>query len=495
MRRSKNLLKIKVWPVGLTLILAAGAMAWAQGVAGSGAAGAGKDGADLPPEPAPTPAVLQLPYTPDVATPSALPLSLDDAIARGMDRNLNVQLSQQNELTVHGQILNVGNALLPNMELDIKQQTQELNLAAEGFKGSNLKGTGFTGTFNPIVKVDTTSLELTMSQQLFNVPAYYLLRAAQRAERGAELTTLNARGGVALEVGTYYLKALADESEIGNAQALEKEDQEVLRQATASHDAGVGTNLDVLRARVQLQTQQQVLINTENTFAKDKIALNRLIGLPADQQITLTDPAPYAEFAAMPLSDALALAYQQRKDLLNLQAQIDIATQTRKAVAAQRFPVLSFDGYYGVVGETGVLYHGSFVAQGTLQVPIFQEAQLRGEREVADGQLTALRQQLASLKVTIDQQIRASMLDVQSSNELVKVARSNVDLSAQALQDATDRFAAGVEDNLPVVQAQAVLANAQTRLVQTLFQYNQAKLQLARNTGVVETQYRVYLGR
>ena len=491
--RGKNLLKTKVWPVGLALILAAGAMGRAQAVAGNGAAD--KDGAGLPPEPTPSQAVLQSPYTVDVAIPSALPLSLDDAIARGMDRNLNVQLSRQNELTVHGQILNVGNALLPNMQLEAKTQTQEINLAAQGFKASSLKGTGFTGTFSPIVKVDTTSLELTMSQQLFNVPAYYLFRAAQRTERGAELTTLNARGGVALEVGTYYLKALADESEIGNAQALEKADQEVLRQATASHDAGVGTNLDVLRARVQLQTQQQVLINAENTFAKDKIALNRLIGLPADQQITLTDPAPYAEFATMPLSDALTLAYQRRKDLLNLQAQIEIAAETRKAVTAQRFPVLSFDGHYGVVGETRGLYHGSFVAQGTLQVPIFQEAQLRGEREVADGQLTALRQQLASLKVTIDQQIRASMLDVQSSNELVKVARSNVDLATQALQDATDRFTAGVEDNLAVVQAQAVLANAQTRLVQTLFQYNQAKLQLARNTGVVETQYKVYLGR
>ena len=41
----------------------------------------------------------------------------------------------------------------------------------------------------------------------------------------------------------------------------------------------------------------------------------------------------------------------------------------------------------------------------------------------------------------------------------------------------------------------AVLADAQSRLVQTLYQYNQSKLQLARNTGVVETQYKVYLGR
>ena len=39
------------------------------------------------------------------------------------------------------------------------------------------------------------------------------------------------------------------------------------------------------------------------------------------------------------------------------------------------------------------------------------------------------------------------------------------------------------------------LAAAQSRLVETLYQYNQSKLQLARNTGVVESQYKVYLGR
>ena len=56
-------------------------------------------------------------------------------------------------------------------------------------------------------------------------------------------------------------------------------------------------------------------------------------------------------------------------------------------------------------------------------------------------------------RVTIDAQIRASRLDVESSAELVKVARSNVDLAAQALSDTRDRFAAGVDDNLPVVEA------------------------------------------
>ena len=99
------------------------------------------------------------------------------------------------------------------------------------------------------------------------------------------------------------------------------------------------------------------------------------------------------------------------------------------------------------------------------------------------------------MRVTIDQQIRSSMLDVNSTAEMVKVAQSNVELAQQELNDTVDRFKAGVDDNLPVVRAQASLADAQTRLISTTFQNNQAKLGLARNIGVVGTDYRSYLGR
>jgi outer membrane protein TolC len=45
------------------------------------------------------------------------------------------------------------------------------------------------------------------------------------------------------------------------------------------------------------------------------------------------------------------------------------------------------------------------------------------------------------------------------------------------------------------VQTQATLAAAQSNLVESLYQFNLSKLQLARATGVIEKQYRVYLGR
>jgi outer membrane protein TolC len=481
--------KVKLWlPVGMACLAFAGLAGEARGQTADA----------LPSAPVPQVSAVKFAGGAEVqqATAGPLPLSLDDAIARGVKSNLTMELSRQNERAVKGQVLTVGNYLLPDMTASGRISAQEINLAALGFKPSSLEAFGFPpGTIKEIVKVNTAEAQIAISQQLFNVPAYYLLRAAQQAGKAAELTTLLQRGNVTLQVGNQYLLALADQAQIANAQALEKADEEELRQAVASHDAGVGTNLDVLRARVQLQTQQQTLINAENTFAKDKIALTRLIGLPADQELTLTDTSPYAQFEEMPLEQAMALAYVRRKDLLSLQAQGEVAERTERAIRYEHYPSLSFGGYYGVLGQISGLYHGVFTAQGNLDIPIFKESQFRGEHEVAVAQMTGVKQQIASLKQTIESQIRSSMLDVQSSADLVKVARSNVDLATEELQQSSDRFAAGVDDNLAVVQAQAVLASAQTKLVGTLYQYNSAKLQLARNTGVVETQYKVYLGR
>jgi len=91
--------------------------------------------------------------------------------------------------------------------------------------------------------------------------------------------------------------------------------------------------------------------------------------------------------------------------------------------------------------------------------------------------------------------VRSALLDVQATDKLVEVARSNVDLATRTLADETDRVNAGVDDNLPLVTAQSTLAAAQSNLVESLYQYNLSKFALARAAGILETQYRAYLGR
>jgi outer membrane protein TolC len=109
--------------------------------------------------------------------------------------------------------------------------------------------------------------------------------------------------------------------------------------------------------------------------------------------------------------------------------------------------------------------------------------------------MDAIDNQLADLRNHIDQQVRSALLDVNAAQQLVQVARSNVDLATRELSDETDRVNSGVDDNLPLVTAQASLAAAQSNLVESLYQYNVSKLVLARAAGILETQYRDYLGR
>jgi hypothetical protein len=143
------------------------------------------------------------------------------------------------------------------------------------------------------------------------------------------------------------------------------------QQAKDSHDAGVGTDLDVLRAQVQLQTQQQAVINSENAFAKDKIVLNRMIGLPVDQEITLTDTAPYAEFAELPLADAMRLAFLSGRTYsacrLNSTWRYRREGGEDGAAAA-----LAFHGYTGTGSGRRILPRG-VRCDRKISVPVFQE--------------------------------------------------------------------------------------------------------------------------
>jgi outer membrane protein TolC len=277
------------------------------------------------------------------------------------------------------------------------------------------------------------------------------------------------------------------QAQVAQAQLFEDHQRE-------AHEAGTVANLDELRARVQLQTQQQALLSAQNQQAKDLILLKREIGVDPAQQIILSDQAPYSELAAQTPEELRALAYKSRQDYQNLQNQVVVYRAFQSSARAERLPTLTFSSYYQTSTVTGINTHGNFSAFGQLSFPIFREAQVRGDEDTAKANVRAITAQLDELRSHIDEQVRAALLDLNANARLVDVARSNVDLAQHALSDETDRVNAGVDDNLPLVTAQATLASAQNNLVESLYQYNVSKLALARSAGVLEQQYRVYLG-
>ena len=430
------------------------------------------------------------------AADGPLSLTLDDAISLALARNVRLRYDAGTQGIVKGYSYQVANALLPNFEVSGSSSTQEINLAAMGFKPQSLAAFEFPpGTIATIVKVNVTQAQISTTQRLFDMPAFELYRGAKREFQAVDLSVLSDRGDVIQATGTAYLKILADQANLANATAQVDSAKTLYTQAVARRDAGTGTNLDALRAQVTLQQREQDRIAADVQLDKDGIQLNRIMGLPAGQTLDLVDTAPFSALADMNLERAKATAYSSRKDLLSLQANVDVADRELRAARYQRLPTVAFNGFYGVLGETTGLYHGVFRAAGVVNFPIFREAAQRGEVEQIGAQLTGLRQREADLRVTIEAQIRAAMLDVETNRKLVEVAQSNVDLATEELADERERFAAGVDDNLPVVNAQAAVTGSQAQLVQSLLQYNISKLSLARATGIIESRYRTYLGK
>jgi outer membrane protein TolC len=466
---------------------------------------AAAQGTDLPSNPSPNPSSMTNPYFGSVtlhpATNEVLKLSLDDAVHRGLETNLGLKQAEQGEKVLHGEKLEAFQYFLPSITVSGETGVHEFNLAAFGFGpglidkiGGLFPGLSFSN-LSFITKADVTTGQVNYEQTLFSGPVIDGYKAVKAAEKSAYFAKESARGEVVQQVATAYLAIIAAQSEVDNASALMDADKVLLDQAHAKHEAGTVANLDELRARVQYQQQQQTVVSNENKREKAEILLKREIGIAPGQKILLTDPAPYNDLASKTPEELKTQAYANRQDYQNLQAQEREARMVLGARKQERLPSLSFKGNYGVTQVSGVGSHGTLSAIGTLSVPIFREGTLRGDSDVAKAQLQGVNQQLGDLRGRIDQQVRSALLDVQATHELVEVARSNVDLASRALSDETDRFNAGLDDTLPLVQAQSTLASAQSNVVESLYRFNQAKLALARSTGVVEQQYRVYLGR
>ncbi len=460
--------------------------AMAQGPPASGSSGSGGAAPILIPQPAIDSTTYQGSVSDGKVTPGVLPLSLDAAIQQGLRFNLGLMLTTQNTQMARGARLEQLQALLPTVSASIKAAVQETDLQAEG-----LRIPGFPAIIGPYGYSDIRG---SLNWSLVSLSSLENYLAQKHNFEAANLSAQDARDLVVLTVGNAYLTVIADAALVQSALAQVDTSKVSLDQAVGNHEAGTAPLLDELRARVDFQTQQQTLIAARNAYEKDKIALARAIGLPLEQQFELTDQAPYAPLDHVDAEKAVQQALAARSDLKALEEQVAAADAARKAATDERLPTISFSGDYGDIGINPSHSHGTGDAVGSLDVPLFEEARLRGDATQAQSQLEQERARLSDLRGQIGADVRDSILDIQAAEKLVEVAKSNADLAREALSEAQQRYKAGVSDNLAVSQAQQAVAQADQQYVASLYRHNVAKLSLARALGVAQSSYKDYVG-
>ena len=418
---------------------------------------------------------------PTKLVPGVLPLSLQEAIERGLKQNLGLLLLHAELRSARGQRWEQLSALLPHVTAAPYVAATKINLAELGL--TSVGGIRIPPSVGPFSYFDARA---AVTQTLFDWKSINATRAASQSVKSAGYTFKDARDLVVLAVGYTYLQAIADEARIETAEAQVKTAQALYDQSTDRVNAGTSPDIDGLRTKVELQTRQQQLIQAKNNFAIQKLTVARVIGLAPGQEFEFTDKSPYQSLEVVTVDEALKRAYASRSDYQAAMADLRAAQFSRKAAVAGYLPSLSFNADYGLGGSHPSTATPVADVRGTLSIPIFQGGSVHGDVLQADARLEQSRDRLESLRAQIDSDVRAALLNLQSAADQVNVARSNIDLAETTLTQSGDRFSAGVTDTVEVVQSQETVASAHEQYISSLYNYNYAKISLVRALGIAE---------
>jgi outer membrane protein TolC len=420
------------------------------------------------------------------ATAETIQVTLLEAIDRGLKFNLGLILSKQGSASAEAQRIRALAELLPNFTARVGESVQQINLEAFGFTQPGLPM--IVGPFSVF------DARLLVTQDLLNFKSIYNNRAANENVRAAQYSYQNTRDLVVLIVGASYLQAVANAARVDAAGAQLKTAETVYKQAVDMKNAGMLAGIDVLRAQVEMQTQQQRLLVARNDFDKQMLSLARVIGLPLSQRFALADRIPYAAPLPITFDEAMKRAYEKRSDYLQIQSLVRSAELAKKAAAGERLPTVAVNADYGDIGNHPGDSHGTFTAAAGLKVPIFDSGRIRGNVLQAESVLQQRRAQLDDLRSRIEFEIRNAFLDVNAATEQLQVATSALDVAREQVAQSQDRFTAGVANNVELVQAQEARAAAEENYISSLFAHNFAKLSLARSLGVAEDATKKFLG-
>jgi outer membrane protein TolC len=418
--------------------------------------------------------------------PGVLPLSITDAIKMGLKNNLGMLLQEQNLRSARGARLAALSELLPNITTATNESSKQVNLAAFGFSG-------FPGVKPIVGPFNVFDARAYVTQSVLNFRAINQTRAESQNITAAEHAAKNTRELVVLVCGNLYLQAVAGQSRIEAARAQYATSQALYKLAVDQKQAGTVPGIDVLRAQVEMQARQQQVTLAEEEGEREKLNLARAIGLPEGQEFNLTDPLPYKPHPPISLEDALQQAYQNREDYQAAQSRVKALEFERRAAAADRLPSVDLNADYGDIGSNPLSSHGTYTVFANLRIPIFQGGRVRGRVMEAEAALEQQRARTEDLRSRIYYEIRTIFLQLNSSDARVKVAQSTIDLAREQLTQARDRFQAGVSNHIEVVQAQEALALSEENLIQSVYEYNTSKANLARALGIAESSYEQFL--
>ncbi|MGC1905878.1 MAG: TolC family protein [Candidatus Acidiferrum sp.] len=426
---------------------------------------------------------------PDNAPTGVLKLTLEQSVGLALKQNTTAQIAQ----IVAKQSVeqkNIARAeLLPQANLNVSEQWQRLNLAAEfgggGFPGLP-PGTVFPGHIGPF---SLFSAGVGFNGQIFDLTLFRRYQAQRSAADASRFDSQSSREQVVLLVVSQYIGTLRATADVQASQSRVDLAQALYDQAADLQKEGVGTGIDTLRANVELQNEKQRLIEAEAQRETNLFGLSRLLNLDPRQQIDLADSLSFFETPQPELEPSIEEGLATRPEWKSLQEQIQSANYDKKASSESRLPSAHYSGNWTQLGVSPTEVIPTYTYSGSVTMPIFTGGRIHAEIARANLEIQKIEQQQQDLRNQIALEVKTALINLGSARNEVQVANSGVQLSKEEVDQARDRFKAGVANNIEVIQAQDSLARANDNQIAALYRFNQARADLARSIGQMEKIY------
>jgi outer membrane protein len=421
---------------------------------------------------------------PGNAPTQVLRLTLDQAVGLALKQNPTAQIAIL-QAAQSEQDKNIARAdLLPQANATISDEAQKVNLRAQF--GGKQPFPGFPATLGPY---QIFSAGASFGTPVFDLTLWRRYQAARNTLNSSKANSLSTREQVILLVVSQYIGTLRAVANVEASQSRVSLAQALYDQAADLQKEGVGTGIDTLRANVELQNEKQRLIVAETDRDTSQFALSRLLNLDPRQAIELSDSLSFFDTPQPEVEPSIDLALAERQEWKSLESQVKAAEYQKKAEQDSRLPYLRFDGQFAYFGSSGNTALPTRTYQASVNMPLFTGGRIHAEIVRADLEIKKLVQQKDDLRNQIALDVKSALLNLQSARNEVQVANLGVQLSKEEVDQARDRFKAGVANNIEVIQAQDSLARANDNQIAALYRFNQARADLARSVGQMEKVY------
>ena len=411
-----------------------------------------------------------------------LKLTLDEAVKLALKQNPAAQIAVLQAAGAEQDRVSARADLLPQAQLQVYDAARRSNIEAQ----LGVRIPGFPQHVGPIQVFNAGP---TFGMPLFDLSLWRRYQAARDSANASKASSLSTREQVILLVVSQYIGSLRAEADVDASESRVQLAQALYDQAFDLQKQGVGTGIDTLRANVELQNEKQRLIEAENTKESSLYALSRLLNLDPRRPIALADALSFFDTPQPDVQASIAEALGARQEWKSLDQQIQAAQHEKKSAQDSRLPSLRFDGnwaYEGTSTNNGIPVYNY---QATVNMPLFTSGRIHAEIVKADLQIQTLEQQRADLRNQIALDVKTALLNLDSGRNEVQVANLGVDLAKQEVDQARDRFKAGVANNIEVIQAQDSLSRANDNQIGALYRFNQARADYARAIGQMEKLY------